>query len=219
MAKLYFEYGAMGSSKSAQALITKFNYEELGMTVWLIKPSVDTRDGADIIKSSIGLAKKADIILPEDNIIEKFDQHPGMDVIIADECQFFTPEQIDQLRTLVDERDMPVICFGLRTDFLTHLFPGSRRVIRAGVGQNGEFELAAQVLRVQNPLSKLRGKQRQNFLRVYRLGLPGRQEFFRLHPDKFLPDALARCARFITDKLHEKMRRASFFTACQRSVL
>ena len=73
MAKLYFKYGAMGSSKSAQALITKFNYEELGMTVWLIKPSVDTRDGADIIKSRIGLAKKADIILPEDNIIEKFD--------------------------------------------------------------------------------------------------------------------------------------------------
>ena len=128
MAKLYFKYGAMGSSKSAQELITKFNYEELGMTVWLIKPSVDTRDGADIIKSRIGLAKKADIILPEDNIIEKFDQHPGMDVIIADECQFFTPEQIDQLRTLVDERDMPVICFGLRTDFLTHLFPGSRRL-------------------------------------------------------------------------------------------
>ena len=128
MAKLYFKYGAMGSSKSAQALITKFNYEELGMTVWLIKPSVDTRDGADIVKSRIGLVKKADVILPEDNIIEKFDQHPGMDVIIADECQFFTPQQIDQLRTLVDERDMPVICFGLRTDFLTHLFPGSRRL-------------------------------------------------------------------------------------------
>ena len=128
MAKLYFKYGAMGSSKSAQALITQFNYEELGMTVWLIKPSVDTRDGADIVKSRIGLAKKADVILPGDNIIEKFDQHPGMDVIIADECQFFTPEQIDQLRTLVDERNMPVICFGLRTDFLTQLFPGSRRL-------------------------------------------------------------------------------------------
>ena len=55
MAKLYFKYGAMGSSKSAQALITKFNYEELGMTVWLIKPSIDTRDGADIIRSRIGL--------------------------------------------------------------------------------------------------------------------------------------------------------------------
>ena len=129
MAKLYFKYGAMGSSKSAQALITQFNYEELGMTVWLIKPSVDTRDGADIIKSRIGLAKKADIILPEDNIIEKFDQHPGMDVIIADECQFFTPEQIDQLRRIVDEQNIPVLCFGLRTDFLTHFFPGARRLM------------------------------------------------------------------------------------------
>ena len=129
MAKLYFKYGAMGSSKSAQALITKFNYEELGMTVWLIKPSVDTRDGADIVKSRIGLAKKADIILPEDNIIEKFDQHPGMDVIIADECQFFTPEQIDQLRGIVDNEDVPVLCFGLRTDFLTRCFPGSKRLL------------------------------------------------------------------------------------------
>ena len=64
MAKLYFKYGAMGSSKSAQALITQFNYEELGMTVWLIKPSIDTRDGADIIKSRIGLARSAQIITP-----------------------------------------------------------------------------------------------------------------------------------------------------------
>ena len=68
MAKLYFKYGAMGSSKSAQALITKFNYEEQGMTVWLIKPSADTRDGADIIKSRIGLAQHAEVILPSDTI-------------------------------------------------------------------------------------------------------------------------------------------------------
>ena len=128
MAKLYFKYGAMGSSKSAQALITKFNYEELGMKVWLIKPAVDTRDGAEIIKSRIGLEQKAQIILPEDDITEKFEEHTGLDVIIADECQFLTPEQIDQLRWLVDERGIPVLCFGLRTDFQTHLFPGSRRL-------------------------------------------------------------------------------------------
>lgn len=128
MAKLYFKYGAMGSSKSAQALITKFNYEELGMKVWLIKPSVDTRDGAEIIKSRIGLEQRAQIILPEDDITEKFEEHSDLDVIIADECQFLTPEQIDQLRWLVDERGIPVLCFGLRTDFQTHLFPGSRRL-------------------------------------------------------------------------------------------
>ena len=129
MAKLYFKYGAMGSSKSAQALITKFNYEERAMTVWLIKPSVDTRDGADMIRSRIGLEAHADIITPEENIVEAYHRAGAHDVIIADEAQFFTPEQIDQLRELVDEEDLPVLCFGLRTDFQTHFFPGARRLM------------------------------------------------------------------------------------------
>ena len=129
MAKLYFKYDAMGSSKSAQALITQFNYEELGMTVWLIKPSTDTRDGADIIRSRIGLARHAEIITPEQNIVEAYHAAGKHDVIIADEAQFFTPEQIDQLRELVDDEDLPVLCFGLRTDFLTHFFPGAQRLM------------------------------------------------------------------------------------------
>ena len=129
MAKLYFKYWAMGSSKSAQALITKFNYEELGMTVWLIKPSIDTRDGADVIKSRIGLECKAQIITPEQNIEDEYHAAGKHDVIIADEAQFFTGEQIEQLRALVDDEDLPVLCFGLRTDFLTHLFPGSQRLL------------------------------------------------------------------------------------------
>ena len=129
MAKLYFKYGAMGSSKSAQALITRFNYMELGMSVWLIKPSVDTRDGADVIKSRIGLEARAQVITPEQDIIAEYQKQPGHDVIIADEAQFFTPAQIDQLRQLVDEEDIPVLCFGLRTDFLTHFFPGAQRLM------------------------------------------------------------------------------------------
>ena len=129
MAKLYFKYGAMGSSKTAQALITRFNYMELGMSVWLIKPSVDTRDGADVIKSRIGLEARAQVITPEQNIIDEYQKQPGHDVIIADEAQFFTPAQIDQLRQLVDEEDIPVLCFGLRTDFLTHFFPGAQRLM------------------------------------------------------------------------------------------
>ena len=129
MAKLYFKYGAMGSSKSAQALITQFNYEELGMTVWLIKPSIDTRDGADIIRSRIGLERHAQIITPEQNIIDAYRRAGRHDVIIADEAQFFTPGQIDQLRELVDTDDLPVLCFGLRTDFLTHFFPGAQRLM------------------------------------------------------------------------------------------
>ena len=129
MAKLYFKYGAMGSSKSAQALITKFNYEERDMSVWLIKPSVDTRDGADIIRSRIGLACSARIITPDESVIDAYHKAGKHDVIIADEAQFFTPEQIDELRDLVDEEDIPVLCFGLRTDFLTHFFPGAQRLM------------------------------------------------------------------------------------------
>lgn len=129
MAKLYFKFGAMGSSKSAQALITKFNYEELGMSVWLIKPSVDDRDGADIIKSRIGLSAHAQIIKPSQSVIEEYRKAGKHDVIITDEAQFFTPEQIDEFRTLVDEEDIPVLCFGLRTDFQTHFFPGSKRLM------------------------------------------------------------------------------------------
>ena len=129
MAKLYFKYGAMGSSKSAQALITKFNYEELGMTVWLIKPSIDTRDGADVVKSRIGLSATAQVITPGEDIIAAYRAAGKHDVIIADEAQFFTPAQIDGLRELVDEEDLPVLCFGLRTDFLTHFFPGAQRLM------------------------------------------------------------------------------------------
>ena len=95
MAKLYFKYGAMGSSKTAQALITKYNYEENDLNVWLIKPGTDTRDGAKILRSRIGLESPADIIAP------------GTDIYLL----------------------FPVMCFGLRTDFQTRLFPGSRRLM------------------------------------------------------------------------------------------
>ena len=148
MAKLYFKYGAMGSSKSAQALITQFNYEELGMSVWLIKPSVDDRDGADIVKSRVGLARHATVIFPEDDIRARYEAAGRFDVVIADEAQFFTPEQIDGLREMVDELNLPVLCFGLRTDFLTHMFPGSQRLmelagskatVNARIGPDGKI--------------------------------------------------------------------------------
>ncbi len=131
MAKLYFKYGAMGSSKSAQALMTKFNYEEKGRSVWLIKPYADNRDGnMGIVRSRIGIESKADVISRTDDLYESFitGVNRNTDVIIADECQFLSPEQIDELRRIVDEHDIPVLCFGLRTDFQTKLFPGSRRL-------------------------------------------------------------------------------------------
>ena len=129
MAKLYFRYGAMGSSKTAQALITKFNYEERGMRVWLIKPATDVRDGEVILRSRIGLTAECTPVDCGLDVFEEFmDKHADCDVVIADECQFFTEGQIDQLRRLVDERGIPVLCYGLRTDFLTKMFPGSARL-------------------------------------------------------------------------------------------
>ena len=139
MAKLYFKYGAMGSSKTAQALITKFNYEERGMSVWLIKPALDDRDGAAVLRSRIGLAAEADVIAPGDDIAARYRQRGSRNVIIADECQFLTPEQIDQLRSLVDDEEIPVLCFGLRTDFQTMTFPGSKRL----------FELADSITEIK----------------------------------------------------------------------
>ena len=131
VAKLYFKYGAMGSSKTAQALITKYNYEENDMKVWLIKPSADTRDGVQILRSRIGLAAAVEVMAPEMNVYEIFrnTRMGNCDVVIVDECQFMTEEQIDQLRAIVNECSVPVICFGLRTDFQTRLFPGSRRLM------------------------------------------------------------------------------------------
>ena len=129
MAKLYFKYGAMGSSKTAQALTTRFNYEERGMKVWLIKPSTDNRDGTDIVKSRIGLYAPCSSIPQDMDIFAEFqNEHKDADVIIADECQFFTTAQVDALRTIVNDYNIPVLCFGLRTDFLCHLFEGSRRL-------------------------------------------------------------------------------------------
>ena len=131
MAKLYFKYGAMGSSKTAQALITRYNYEDNDMRVWLIKPSADVRDGADILRSRIGLEAKVDVMTPETDVYERFagEHQNNCHVVIVDECQFMTERQIDELRAIVDDFSVPVLCFGLRTDFLTHLFPGSRRLM------------------------------------------------------------------------------------------
>lgn len=128
MAKLYFKYGAMGSSKTATALITKYNYEERGMRVWLLKPAADNRDGVLRLKSRVGLEAVAEVLPAEADVCALYEKHEPVDVIIVDECQFLTGTQIDQLRRLVDLENLPVLCFGLRTDFQTKLFPGSQRL-------------------------------------------------------------------------------------------
>lgn len=127
MAKLYFKFGAMGSSKTAQALMTKFNYEEKGKNVWIMKPSIDTRETE--VTSRIGLHAPAYIVSPDENLLDTYRRdYKKIDVIIVDECQFLTEAQVDQLRVFVDEYGIPVLCFGLRADFQAKLFPGSKRL-------------------------------------------------------------------------------------------
>ena len=139
MSKLYFKFGAMASSKTANALMTRFNYEEKGNHVWLIKPDLDNRDDytdetgnrVTVVKSRIGLSAVADVVKREENILERFralTAEKPIDVIICDECQFLAAEQVDQLKYIAEYCDTPVLCFGLRSDFLTHLFEGSRRL-------------------------------------------------------------------------------------------
>ena len=101
------------------------------MKVWLIKPSADSRDGAQILRSRIGLAATVEVMTPDVDIYEVFGKNhrEGCNAVIVDECQFMTEEQIDQLRAIVNDYNVPVMCFGLRTDFQTKLFPGSRRLM------------------------------------------------------------------------------------------
>ena len=128
MPKLYFRYGCMGSSKTANALMVKFNYEEKGYKVALMKPSVDDRDGADIIKSRIGLQSKTIVISKAEDIKEWYLSLPNKpNVIIVDEAQFLTESQVNQLKDIAIEY-IPVLCFGLKSDFKTHLFEGSKRL-------------------------------------------------------------------------------------------
>ncbi len=129
MAKLYFKFGAMGCSKSAQALITKFNYEERGMRVMFMKPATDTRDGADVVRSRIGLEAPCLSVPTDRDLYQMYkEEYADCNVIIVDECQFLAPIQVDQLSQIVIDYNIPVLCFGLATDFLTHLFPGSQRL-------------------------------------------------------------------------------------------
>lgn len=141
MAKLYFRYGAMGSSKTANALMVRYNYEEKGQYAVILKPRIDDRDGAMRVSSRIGLSAEAGYVedflamtkrdwfpflaggLPEEGDWKRYA------AVIVDEAQFLTADQVDQLSDIVDFFDIPVICYGLRTDFTSSLFEGSRRLM------------------------------------------------------------------------------------------
>ncbi len=127
MAKLYFYYGAMGSSKTAQALMASYNYKEKGQRALLVKTDTDTRDGAYKIHSRTGLEEPCILLSELVNMSDGYIQE--YDAVIVDEAQFATKEQIDFLSDIVDRLNIPVMCYGLRADFRNELFPGSARLL------------------------------------------------------------------------------------------
>ena len=127
--KMYFYYGAMGSSKTANALMTRFSWEDKGKKVALLKPSIDNRDGVDIVKSRAGLMAKAILIYPDSNICDMLpDPVEEYDNLIVDEAQFLSKAQVDELREIADHGTF-VMCYGLKADFLGNLFEGSKRIL------------------------------------------------------------------------------------------
>ena len=138
--KMYFYYGVMGSSKTAMALMKKFSFEEHGKKVLLLKPSIDNRDGKTLVKSRVGLACEAIVVDKNKSIFEIVENVKSTSVIIVDESQFLSETQVDQLRELVN-RGIMVMCFGLKTDYMGHLFEGTKRII----------EVADSIREIQSP--------------------------------------------------------------------
>lgn len=130
MAKLYFKYGVMGSAKSMLLLTQCHAFEENGTRFVCMKPEIDKRDGVGVIKSRTGLHRECEVIKPDMDIYEWFKRQPSpIEWLIVDECQFCSSEQIDQLGKIVDVFDVNVFCYGLRTDFRSHTFPASKRLL------------------------------------------------------------------------------------------
>jgi len=136
--KLYYKYGVMSSSKSAQLLMTAHSFDERGIPFLCIKPSIDNRENEDTITSRIGISRECISFDSTYNLYDYIDKYivnvvvQGFDKpqwILVDECQFLTSEQIDQLADVVDNLDINVICYGLRTDFKTEFFEGSKRLM------------------------------------------------------------------------------------------
>jgi thymidine kinase len=128
VAKLYFRYGTMDSAKSMNMLAVAHNYRKQGKRVLLMKPRLDTRFGASKISSRSGLEAEADLLVDDDTTLVPAD-FAGVDCILVDEAQFLPPPVIEDLRRLTVDPGVPVICYGLRTDFRTQLFPGSQRLM------------------------------------------------------------------------------------------
>ncbi len=142
MAKLYFRYGTVGSAKSMNLLAVAHNYRHQNKKVLLIKPRLDTRFGAEVIKSRSGLNMDADILVDENTEFSP-NQFDGINCILVDEAQFLSASVVDQLRSISRDQEIPVICYGLRTDFRTRMFQGTIRL----------FELADSIEEIKTTCS------------------------------------------------------------------
>jgi len=152
MSKIIFRYGAMGSSKSAHLLMTGYNFEERGKSVIYAKSGIDTRDGEYIVTRA-GVPPKKCIIMPEgSNLLDLFDFLDNQSVIMIDECQFLTEDNIDQLNKLSMLKDLVIVCYGLRTDSNSHLFFGSKRL----------FEIADVIEEIKSCCSRCARKATMN---------------------------------------------------------
>lgn len=129
MSKLYFRYGAMNCGKSTALMQVAYNYEENNKKVIVIKSSIDTK-GEDHLESRIGLKRKVDVLIDKNKSIEKaLTKFKDIDCILVDEAQFLTSKQIEELWKITKKKDIPVICYGLKVDFQSHLFEGSKRLL------------------------------------------------------------------------------------------
>ncbi len=134
MAKLYFRYGAMNSGKSTALMQVAHNYEEQGMRVLILKPQIDTKGGGELV-SRLGVRRKADLLIQRDTNVfdavaaDSTSNSEPLACVLCDESQFFTPEQAEQLFMVTVDLNIPVICYGLRTDFSMQGFPGSTRLL------------------------------------------------------------------------------------------
>jgi thymidine kinase len=131
--KLYFRYGTMGSAKTALLLTQAYNFEERGMSYLCYKPSIDTREGKSVIRSRIGIERECGLIERETNMYDLIKKHISQlhdmpEWILIDESQFLSEQQVDELARVVDDFGCNVMCYGLRTDFQSRLFEGSRRL-------------------------------------------------------------------------------------------
>ncbi len=128
MAKLYFRHGTMGSAKTLNLLAVAHNYQQQGKKVLLIKPEMDYRFGKEQIKSRAGLEKNADLLLRPDSKLHP-ESFAGVSCALVDEAHFLSPGIIEQFREITIVMDIPIICYGLRTDFKSFLFAGSKRLL------------------------------------------------------------------------------------------